>query len=57
VENPSWCEIHHFAKFFDVQLESCEKSIFCNEKFVKDVMSGLKRFVVKFMIRMSRVLL
>ena len=28
--------------------------MFCDEMFVGDVMSGLKSFVVKFMIRMSR---
>ena len=29
-------------------------SVFCDEMLVGDVMSGLKSFVVKFMIRMSR---
>ena len=29
-------------------------SVFFDEKFIRDVMSGLKSFVVKFMIRMSR---
>ena len=29
--------------------------MFCDEAFVGDVMAGLKGFVVKFMIRMSRV--
>ena len=28
--------------------------MFCDEMFIADVMSGLKSFVVKFMIRMSR---
>ena len=28
--------------------------MFCDETFVGDIMSGLKSFVVKFMIRMSR---
>ena len=55
VQDPSWSEVHHFAKFLDLQLESCEKSVFCDEMLVGDVMSGLKGFVVKFMIRMSRV--
>ena len=53
--NPSWSEVHHFVRFLDLQLESCEKSVFCDETFVGDVMAGLKSFVVKFMIRMSRV--
>ena len=57
VQNPSWSEIHHFTKFLDLQLESCEKSVFCDETFIGDVMSGLKGFVVKFMMRMSRVYL
>ena len=29
-------------------------SVFCDKMLVGDVMSGLKSFVVKFMIRMSR---
>ena len=55
VVNPSWSEVHHFVRFLDLQLKSCEESVFCDETFVGDVMSGLKSFVVKFMIRMSRV--
>ena len=42
-------------KFLDLQLQSCEESVFTNIEFVGDVMAGLKGFVVKFMIRMSRV--
>ncbi len=30
--------------------------MFCDENLVGDIMSGLKGFVVKFMIRMSQVL-
>ena len=48
-------ELNHFLKFLDIQLGTCEQSIFCNEDIVGDVMSGLKTFVVKFMIRMSKV--
>ena len=55
IQDPSWSEIHHFAKFLDLQLECCEKSVFCDETLVGDVMSGLKGFVVKFMIMMSIV--
>ena len=29
-------------------------SVFCDKMLVGDIMSGLKSFVVKFMIRMSR---
>uniref|UniRef100_A0A1X7TWB5 RZ-type domain-containing protein n=1 Tax=Amphimedon queenslandica TaxID=400682 RepID=A0A1X7TWB5_AMPQE len=54
VKNPSWSELKHFIDFLNTQLQSCEKSIFTNEDFVRDVMSGLKTFVVKFMIRMSK---
>ncbi len=55
IRDPSWAEIHYFSKFLDIQLNSCENSVFCDETLVGDVMSGLKGFVVKFMIRMSQV--
>ena len=55
MKEPSWSEIRHFVKFLDLQLQSCEKSVFTDPQFVGDVMAGLKGFVVKFMIRMSRV--
>lgn len=55
VRDPSWSELRHFVKFLDLQLQSCEQSVFCNEALVGDVMAGLKTFVVKFMIRMSKV--
>ena len=55
IRDPSWAEIHYFVKFLDIQLNLCENSVFCNEALVGDVMSGLKGFVVKFMIRMSQV--
>ena len=55
VKDPSWAEIRHFVTFLDLQLQSCERSCFCNEKVVGDIISGFKTFVVKFMIRMSRV--
>jgi hypothetical protein len=42
-------------KFLDVQLESCDKSIFCDHKLVGDILTGMKGFVVDFMIRMSKV--
>ena len=54
IRDPSWCEIRHFIKFLDIQLQACEASVFCDEMLVGDIMSGLKSFVVKFMIRMSR---
>ena len=55
VRNPSWAELNNFVKFLNIQLNDCEGSIFCNEAIVGDVLQGFKQFVVKFMIRMSRV--
>ena len=55
VRDPSWSEICHFVTFLNVQLQSCEQSVFCNEAFVSDVMSGLKSFMVNFMMAMSKV--
>ena len=55
VKDPSWSEICHFVTFLDLQLQSCEQSVFTDSNFVGDVMAGLKGFVVKFMIVMSRV--
>ena len=55
VKDPSWLEIQHFVNFLDVQLQSCEDSVFMKNEFVGDVMSGIQSFVVKFMIRMSKV--
>ena len=57
VKDPSWSELKHFVEFLNIQLRSCEDSIFCNEDIVGDMMSGLKTFVVRFMIRMSKVCL
>ena len=54
VSDPSWSEIRHFIKFLDIQLQSCEASVFCDEMLIGDIMSGLKSFVVRFMILMSR---
>lgn len=55
IRDPSWTELRNFIGFLDVQLKASEKSIFCNEAIVGDVMSGFKTFVVRFMIRMSKV--
>ena len=55
VKDPSWSEIQHFVNFLNVQLKSCEESVFMKTEFVGDVLIGMKTFVVKFMIRMSRV--
>ena len=55
VRDPSWSELRHFVQFLDLQLCSGEASVFCKDDFIKDVMAGLKTFVVKFMVRMSKV--
>ena len=55
VKDPSWSELRHFVQFLDLHLCSCEVSVFCKDDLVKDVMAGLKTFVVKFMVRMSKV--
>ena len=55
VRDPSWTELRHFIEFLDLQLRTCEQSVFCNEVHIGDVLSGLKTFVVKFMVRMSKV--
>ena len=55
VKDPSWMELNHFLRFLDFQLGACENSLFCDEKIVGEAMSGLKTFVIKFMIRMSKV--
>jgi len=57
VRNPSWAELQNFVKFLNIQLYDCEESVYCNEDIpvVRDVLQGFKPFVVKFMIRMSRV--
>ena len=56
VKDPSWSELKHFVQFLDIQLKNCENSSFCKEELVGDVLIGLKTFVVKFMIRMSKVM-
>ena len=55
VSNPSWMELKHFLSFLNAQFEDCENSIFCNSPFVKQDLPGFKAFVVKFMLKMSKV--
>lgn len=55
VQNPSWLEIRNFVMFLNIQLHSCQNSELCNVNSASEGMKGLKGFVVKFMIRMSRV--
>ena len=55
LRDPSWSELGHFVNFLAAQLDACTNSIFCDENMVGDTLRGMKDFVVKFMIRMSRV--
>ena len=55
MDEPSWSEIRHFVKFLDLQLNSCENSAFTDPETIKNALAGMKGFVVKFMISMSRV--
>ena len=53
VVDPSWMELKHFLNFLDAQFEDCERSIFCNVCI--NELPGFKAFVVKFMLKMSKV--
>ena len=44
----------YFVTFLDLQLQSCENSDFTNYEHVGDF-EGFKGFVVKFMMKMSKV--
>ena len=55
VSNPSWMELKHFLSFLNAQFEDCENSIFCNLPIIKQDLPGFKAFVVKFMLKMSKV--
>ncbi|XP_076818192.1 E3 ubiquitin-protein ligase rnf213-alpha-like [Clavelina lepadiformis] len=56
IRNPSWLELSHFAKFLNIQLLDCERSVFCDLNLVgaDSGLVGFKEFVVRFMIRMSQ---
>ncbi|XP_076810012.1 E3 ubiquitin-protein ligase rnf213-alpha-like isoform X1 [Clavelina lepadiformis] len=56
ITDPTWSELRHFASFLNCQLLDCEHSLFCNEALVgaDSGLSGFKKFVVRFMIRMSQ---
>ena len=56
VKDPSWSELSHFSKFLNTQLRDCENSIYCNQNLTgrDSGLAGLKKFAVKFMIRMSQ---
>ena len=54
--DPTWSELRHFASFLNCQLRDCEQSVFCDANLVgaDSGLVGFKKFVVKFMIRMSQ---
>ncbi|XP_078487904.1 E3 ubiquitin-protein ligase rnf213-beta-like [Ciona intestinalis] len=60
IEEPSWLELSHFCRFLNTQLNDCEKSDFCIAEAVGPTLNfdaglaGFKKFVVRFMIRMSQ---
>ncbi|XP_077967570.1 E3 ubiquitin-protein ligase rnf213-alpha-like isoform X2 [Styela clava] len=54
MQNPSWAQLRHFCSFLNVQLQNCEKSVFCTSPAIKQDLNGLKEFAVKFMIRMAQ---
>ncbi|KAL2092430.1 hypothetical protein ACEWY4_012228 [Coilia grayii] len=51
--SPSWGELRNFTHFLNMQLKKCEQSIFCSDILSQDL-TGFKKFVVKFMITMSK---
>ena len=48
-------EVRHFLYFLNAQLEDCENSLYCKAQFIQDVLPGFKKFVIKFMLKMSKV--
>lgn len=54
IRDPSWSELRHFINFLNVQLSSCEESIFCSDSLAPDL-PGFLKFVVSFLIQMSKV--
>ncbi|KAF5889602.1 E3 ubiquitin-protein ligase, partial [Clarias magur] len=53
IKNPSWGELRNFTHFLNSQLKKCEQSVFCSAA-LKDDLTGFKKFVVKFMMTMSK---
>nr|XP_039247899.1 E3 ubiquitin-protein ligase rnf213-alpha-like [Styela clava] len=47
MQNPSWAQLRHFCSFLNVQLQNCEKSVFCTSPAIKQDLNGLKEFAVK----------
>ena len=55
VTDPSWSELRHFLWFLNAQLQDCESSVFCKASHISDTLPGFKKFVVQFMLKMSKV--
>ncbi|CAH1273731.1 RNF213 [Branchiostoma lanceolatum] len=53
MEDPSWAELLHFLSFLNYQLQDYENSAFCLD-FLRDTLPGFRKFVVQFMIIMSK---
>ena len=54
LQNPTWMELTHFASFLNAQLFASENSIFLNAAVMGEDLPGMKIFVVKFLIQMSK---
>ena len=54
IRDPSFAELTHFVSFLNFQLENCEKSIYCNQIHQDWQNLQFKRFVVKFMMHISK---
>jgi len=54
IKDPSWMELTHFASFLNTQLRSSENSIYCNPEAMGEDCPGIKSFVVRFLIQMSK---
>ena len=51
---PDGLVISHFASFLNVQMETTERSVFCNSAVVGDELRGFKNVVVDFNLTMAQ---
>lgn len=54
LNDPSWSELCNFTNFMSSQLRDCEQSEFCKD-YLSDDLPGFRAFVLRFMLRMSKV--
>ncbi|CAC5415233.1 RNF213 [Mytilus coruscus] len=54
IKDPSWSELYHFVSFLDKQLEHFEGSVFCSSAAMGVNFAGFPKFVLRFLILMSR---